>query len=461
MRAAGSWTGSWVRQALGLPAGGAEESFGGIATDSRTAVAGDVFLALRGERFDGHAFVPEAAAKGCRAVVVAADSELGAGGAAEISGARVLRVPDTLEALGGLALHRRRRLRVPVVGITGSAGKTTVKDMIVGALGETGRAHGTPGNDNNRVGLPFAILSAPADASALVLEMGTSEPGEIAELARVAEPTLAVVTTVAEAHTAQLRDLSGVLDEKLQLVRATTGRGPALVGDEPPRLAEEARKIDPGVGVCGWSRRAEAARPSRARRRADGAYAFDWEGRRVSLRTPGRHAVANALLALAAARLLGVPAAAAAAGMSSVGAGAMRGQVRQAGRLTLLVDCYNANAASVPAAVETLAGLQVHGRRVAVLGSMLELGARSDAIHLRTLRRVLEDRIDRYVLVGAFAEAGKRVADDRLCLVDRFEALCERLPRMLEPGDAVLLKASRGCRFERAVPLLESAFAEA
>ncbi len=461
MRAPGRWTGRWIREALGLPGAGAGESFGGIATDSRAAVEGDVFLALRGERFDGHAFVPEAAAKGCGAVVVAEDSELGAGGAAEVSGAGVLRVPDTLEALGGLALHWRRRLKAPVVGVTGSAGKTSVKDMIVGALGETGRVHGTPGNHNNRVGLPFAILSAPADASALVLEMGASEPGEIAELARIAEPTLAVVTTVAEAHTAQLRDLSGVLHEKLQLVRATSGRGPSLVGDEPPRLAEEARKIDPGAGVCGWSRRAGAARPARARLRADGTYAFDWEGQRVSLQAPGRHAVANALLALAAARLLGVPAAAAAGGTSGVGAGDMRGQVRRAGPLTLLVDCYNANAASVAAAVETLSGLQVRGRRVAVLGSMLDLGARSDAIHLRTLRRVLDDRIDRYVLVGAFAEAGRRLADDRLCLVDRFESLCERLPQMLEPGDAVLLKASRGCRFERAVPVLESAFAEA
>lgn len=461
MRAPGRWTGRSVRQALGLPGDGAGESFGGVCTDSRTAVAGDLFLALRGERFDGHAFAREAAAKGCPAVVVAEDSDLGAAGAAEVSGARVHRVPDTLKALGGLALHRRRRLKAPVLGVTGSAGKTTVKDMIVGALGGAGRVHGTPGNHNNRVGLPFAILSAPAGASALALEMGTSEPGEIAELARIAEPTLAVVTTVAEAHTARLRDLSGVLAEKLDLVRATKGRGPALVGDEPPRLAEEARKIDPGVGVCGWSGRAEAGRPERARLRAAGAYAFDWEGQRVSLQVPGRHAVANALLALAASRLLGVPPAAAVAGVSGVGPRDMRGQVRRAGRLTLLVDCYNANAASVTAAVETLAGLEVDGRRVAVLGTMRELGPRSDAIHLRTLRRVLQDPIDRYVLVGAFAEAGRRVADGRLCLVDRFEVLRERLPQMLEPGDAVLLKASRGCRFERAIPALESAFAEA
>lgn len=452
MRAAGRWTDGSVRRALGLPGGGGDERFEGVCTDSRAVRPGDMFVALRGERFDGHAFVAEAAAKGCGAVVVEDHWDADAGKA------RAYRVPDTLSALGGLALHRRRRMAVPVVGITGSAGKTTVKDMTIGALSGRPGAHGTHANENNRIGVPFAILSAPAGASALVLEMGTSEPGEIAELARIAEPTIAVVTTVAEAHTERLRDLPGVLAEKLDLVRAVADRGTALVGDEPPLLAEEAAKIAPGVGVCGWSERARTARPRNARLRAGGAYAFDWEGRSVSLRTPGRHAVANALLALAAARLLGAPPDEAAAGVSAVGAGAMRGEVRRAGELTLLVDCYNANAASVAAAVETLAALDVPGRRVAVLGTMLELGARSPAIHLRTLRRVLADEIDQYVLVGAFAEAGRQVDDERLCLVDGFDALRERLPELLEPGDGVLLKASRSCRFERAVPALESAF---
>ncbi len=453
MRASGRWSDFAVRQALGVPGGGEGERFGGICTDSRSAEPGDVFVALRGERFDGHAFVPAATAKGCRAVVV----EDGWAGA-EAGVARVYRVPDTLAALGGLALSRRRRLDVPVVGITGSAGKTTVKDMTMGALAGLPGAHGTPANHNNRVGVPFTILSAPDDATALVLEMGTSEPGEIAELARIAKPTVGVVTTVSEAHMERLGDLPGVLAEKLDLVRAVGGRGTALVGDEPPRLAEEARKIDAGVGVCGWSPRARAARPANPRLRPDGTYSFDWERRRVSLRVPGRHAVANAALALAAARALGAPPAEAAAGVSGVGPGALRGEVRRTGGLTVLVDCYNANAASVAAAVETLAGLDVPGRRVAVLGTMLELGAHSDAVHLRTLRHVLADKIDRYVLVGAFAAAGRQVSDDRLCLVDRFDSLRERLPQMLGPGDGVLLKASRGCRFERAIPVLESAF---
>lgn len=446
-----------MRRALGLPVGAeAGERFEGVCTDSRTALPGDVFVAIRGERFDGRAFVADAVGKGCRAVVVEDRPAAGS-----LGDACVYTVPCTLEALGDLALHHRRRLAAPVLGITGSSGKTTVKDMTLGALASMPRVHGTASNRNNRIGMPMTILSAPEDASALVLEMGASEPGEIAELARIGRPTAGIVTTVSEAHTERLKGLPGVLAEKLDLLRAVAGRGPALVGDEPPRLAEAAREIDPAVGVCGWSDRAEAARPVAARLRTDGTYAFEWKGRRVSLRVPGRHGVYNALLALAAARLLGVPEADAAAGVSRVGAGAMRGEVREIGGLRLLVDCYNANPQSVTAAVSTLEDMEASGRRVAFLGTMQELGERSAAIHLQTLRRVLACKIDRYLLAGAFADAGFHVDDERVRVVQTPGAAFEDLTLLLSPGDTVLLKASRGCRFERAIPAIESAFGKA
>ncbi len=454
MRAGGRWSDGSVRRALGLPGGGgAEERFEGVCTDSRTALPGDVFVAIRGERFDGHAFLAEAVERGCRAVVAEdAPDECAAQ-------ARVYRVPCTLKALGDLALHHRRRLAAPVVGITGSSGKTTVKDMTMAALGSLPRVHGTVGNRNNRVGTPMTILSAPENASALVLEMGTNEPGEIAELARIGRPSAGVVTTVAEAHTERLGDLAGVLAEKLDLLRAVEGRGSTLVGDEPPRLAEEAREIDPAVGVCGWSDRAGAARPSGARLRANGSYAFDWEGRRVALQAPGRHGVYNALLALATARLLGVSAAAAAAGVSGAVLGAMRGEVRTVGSLRVLVDCYNANPQSVVAAVAALEGMEAPGRRVAILGTMRELGERSEAIHSRTLHRVLASKIDRFLLLGAFARARAGMDDERVCSAS--DADFERLMLLLRPDDTVLLKASRACRFERALPEMESAFDKA
>ena len=450
------WTDASVRRALGLPGGDPDRGYGDVSTDTRTLRAGDVFVALRGERFDGHAFVAKAVAAGCGAVVSDRDP-----GECPVP---VYRVPGTLRALGDLALHRRRQVAIPVVGITGSSGKTTVKDLTLGALAGTHRVHGTKATLNNRVGTPLTILSMPDTATALVLELGTNEPGEIAELARIARPTVGVVTTVSETHIERLGDLGGVLSEKVDLLRALRGEGAAVVGDEPDELVREARAAHSRVAVGGWSPRADRdLRPADARRRPDGTWVFTWMGHPVSLRIPGAHNVHNALLALAVARLLNVPAASAAAGISSVGPGAMRGEVRRAGDLTLLVDCYNANAAGVAAAVTTLEGMAAEGRRVAVLGTMLELGERSDAIHREALARVLRAGIDRYVLTGAFARAARQGADARATLedarvhlVDDVEELPDRLPELVRPRDTVLLKASRGVRLERAIPVLES-----
>lgn len=455
------WTDAAIRRALGLRGGDPEAGrpYEGICTDTRTLRRGDVFVALRGERFDGHAFIARAVRSGCGGVVAADDP-----GECPVP---LYRVPDTLKALGDLALHRRLQSAVPVVGITGSSGKTTVKDFALGALAGTHRAHGTEANLNNRVGTPLTILAMPETATALVLELGTNEPGEIAELARIARPTIGVVTTVSETHIERLGDLCGVLDEKLDLLRAVAagvGSGAAIVGDEPAELPRLARTIAPGVAVAGWSSAADPhLRPGDPHRRPDGTWTFTWRGHPVTLRIPGAHNVHNALLALAVAHRLNVPPASAAAGVSSVGPGAMRGEVRRAGGLTLLVDCYNANAAGVAAALTTLEGMAAQGRRVAVLGTMLELGERSDAIHREALGRALRTDIDRYVLTGAFARAAEELsdgpiplADDRVHLVPDVDELADLLPELVGPRDTILLKASRGVRLERAIPVLES-----
>lgn len=445
------WTDASVRRAMGLPDGDPGQGYDGVSTDTRTLGRGEIFVALRGENFDGHDFIERALAAGCGAVVADRDPD------PATCPVPVYRVPDTLKALGDLALHRRRRASVPVVAITGSSGKTTVKDLILGALAGTHRAHGTTANLNNRIGTPLTVLSMPETATALVLEMGTSEPGEIAELARIASPTVVVVTTVSETHTERLGGLEGVLSEKLDLLRALHGAGAAVVGDEPAGLVSAARRLHPRLQVAGWSPRADRTlRPAGAHRLPDGTWAFSWQGHPVTLRIPGAHSVHNALLALAVAELLNVPAPRAAAGISRVGPGPMRGEVRRAGGLTLLVDCYNANAAGVAAAVTTLEGMAAEGRRVAVLGTMLELGARSALIHREALARALRAGIDCYVLTGAFARAARRLSDERIHLVDDVDALADRLPELVGPTDTVLLKASRGVRLERAIPVLET-----
>lgn len=451
------WSDAGVRGALGLSGeGDPGREYRTVSTDTRSLRPGDLFVALEGDRFDGHDFVEAAVEAGCGGIVARRPVE---------AGVPVYHVSDTLKALGDLARHRRDCAAVPVVGITGSSGKTTVKDLLVGALSSTSAVHGTEANLNNRVGVPRTILSMPEGAAVLVLEMGTNEPGEIAELARVARPTVAVVTTVSETHVERLGNLQGVMSEKLDLVRSLEPGGAAVVGDEPPELARRARELRPGTAVAGWSQGADRGlRPADARSWPNGAWSFTWDGQPVALRMPGAHNVYNALLALATARLLGVPAAAAAAGVSAVESGPMRNEVRRLGDLTLLVDCYNANAAGVLAAVSTLKNMAARGRRVAVLGTMLELGERCRAIHSETLRRVLDAGVDRLVLTGAFAQAfacDAGGARGRVHLVDEVEDLADRLPELLAPGDAVLLKASRGVRLERAIPALESRFGEA
>lgn len=452
------WSDAGVRAALGLPGpGDAGRIYRAVSTDTRSLSQGDLFVALEGDRFDGHDFVGTAVAAGCGGIVARRPVDVAV---------PLYRVPDTLAALGDLARHRRDHAPVPVVGITGSSGKTTVKDLLVGALSSLPTVHGTPANHNNRIGVPQTILSMPEGATALVLEMGANEPGEIAELARVARPTVAVVTTVSETHVERLRDLEGVMSEKLDLIRSLAPDAVAVVGDEPPELARLARRLRSGTVVAGWSRRADRdLRPADAWAGSNGAWSFSWAGQRVALRMPGAHNVYNALLALATARTLGVPADAAAADVSAVAPGPMRNEVRRLGELTLLVDCYNANAAGVVAAVSTLRDMAARGRRVAVLGTMLELGERCRAIHRETLRRVLGAGVDRLVLTGAFARAFANDdapgAEARVHLVDKVEDLADRLPELLAPGDAVLLKASRGVGLERAIPALESRFGEA
>lgn len=454
MSAAFHWSDAAVRDALGLPAGDAQLRYRRISTDTRTLRPGDLFVAIVGGRFDGHRFVAEAVAAGCAGVV--AHRDLGD------CPVPVYRVPDTLTALGDLALHRRLHADVPVVAITGSSGKTTVKDLTLGALSAALDPHGTSANENNRVGTPLTMLSMPEGVGALVLEVGTNEPGEIAELARISRPTIGVVTTVSETHVERLGDFGGVLSEKLDLLNGLGAGGRAVVGDQPPELVDAARRIVPDVAVSGWSRRADPdLRPRGARLRDDGSYAFSWMGQSVSLRIPGAHNVDNALLALAVARYLGVDPGRAAAGVSGVGPGAMRGEVRRLGDLTLLVDCYNANAAGVAAAVRTLEEMTAPGRRIAVLGSMLELGERSAAIHCETLEHVLCAGIDRYVLTGAFARAARCCEDDRVHLVETVDQLADRLPGLARAGDTLLLKASRGVRLERAIPALESHYGTA
>ena len=451
-----AWSDVSVRQALGMRTdlAQAEVEYVGVSTDSRSVSEGDLYVALVGEHFDGHDFVADAFSKGAVGAVV---SRPAAGDPA----GRLYPVDDTLVALGRLAAWRRKKLDAPVVAITGSSGKTTTKEMTAAALGQTYRVHATSGNLNNRIGMPLTLLATPQDVEAVVLELGTNEPGEIKALVHVARPDVAVITTVGESHLEKLGSLDGVLSEKLDILRGMVQGGQCIVGDEPPVLQERAKAICSSVKVVGWSERADAdARPGNADVDVFGRYSFDWHGQRVTAPMAGRHAVSNALLALTIADHLGVPARDAVRGLGSARMGSMRGEFQRIGGLTLIVDCYNANPQSVRASLDVLEHQAVTGRKVTVLGSMLELGDATSALHTEILVDAVSRDIDLIVATGAFADAARcaGLRDERVITGDDWQSVYPTLLERLEGGEVILLKASRGIALEKMLPCLEADF---
>ncbi len=442
-------------------------SYEAVGTDTRTLREGALFVALRGENFDGHDFLAQAAEKGARAAVVDRIPE-------DAPPLRYYRVPDTLMALGRLGRYHRRDVGGRVAAITGSNGKTTTKEMARAVLATRFATHATSGNLNNLIGAPLTLLDAPAGSEALVVEIGTNGPGEIARLAELVEPDVGLITAVAESHLEGLGTVEGVLREKTSLLSRLGPGGVAIVADEPVALSERARSLARTVRVAGWTDRADAGlRARELRMEDDGTVRFRWRGREGRLPFGGAAHVRNALLALALGLEWGADPDEALAALAELEPPKLRGEVRQLGALTVLVDCYNSNPASLEAAVETLVGMPRRAGRVAVVGSMLELGARADALHRRSAEglagRLAEGELDLVVGTGLFVPAfeallgalsGDRAAavGDRLVLetdpLAAFEAMAERMTG----EETVLLKGSRGVALERLLPELEARF---
>lgn len=458
-----------MREALGasgaVATAGADAAgviYTGVSTDTRALVPGSLFVALRGERYDAHEFLGAAAAAGARGAVVEFVPE----GAPEELTYHL--VPDTLAALGDLARHYRRQLGARVVAVVGSNGKTTTKELARAALGTHYRVHATEGNLNNLVGVPLTLLAAPRDAEALVVEVGTNTPGEVARLGEIVEPDVAIVTSIAEEHLEGLGDLEGVLREETSILESLPQDGLALVVEEPPELIERARELARRVRVAGWGPEADEDLMARGVEVDDeGRVGFIWRGHRVELPLRGRPNVRNALLALGLAEEWGVAPEDAVAGLASAEIPSLRSELVRYGELVVIADCYNSNPASLEAAVELLTELPRRGGRVAVLGTMRELGGESAALHRRSAEGVAErarsGEIDLIVATGEFADAFAPLAaelGDRLIRsedpVDAYGPLAERLGG----EEVIVLKGSRGVALERLLPLLERDFGE-
>lgn len=424
---------------------------GNVSTDTRSLKAGDVFVALRGDRFDGHEFLDAAVSSGAGALVV--DSAE----AASVYSVPVFVVADTLLALADLARYRRRAWGGVVVAIAGSNGKTTTKDLTRAALEVGHRVHATSGNFNNRIGVPQTLLALPNDATVAVVEVGTNLPGEIAILRDICEPNVAVITSIGEEHLEGLKDLEGVLREEIEIARGV----PLLIAPSAhPEVARAAASLAGRIVVAGLDEGDLHADSWSVD--ADGRGVLVVNGVEVRPVVRGRHNLRNTMLALAVAREFEISMEQAAAGISSMPLPNMRVSWQIHGRLTLINDAYNANPPSVRAALDLLEGADGERQRVAVLGSMLELGDESSRLHDEIVGIALSGKADVVAAVGLMADAVQRVAaaDERVVTAGDVEELWPRLAERLEPDAVVLLKGSRGARLERLVPHLTAWAAE-
>jgi UDP-N-acetylmuramoyl-tripeptide--D-alanyl-D-alanine ligase len=424
-----------------------------VSTDSRSVAEGDLFVPLIGETFDGHDYISSSAASGAAAILTAkpvADGDVAAAPA-------VVEVKDTLNALRALAASTRARITGPVAAVTGSNGKTSTKELMAAVLGPT--AHKAPESFNNAIGVALTLLGVQDAASAVALEMGTNHFGEIADLVDHARPDIGVFLNAAAVHTEFLEDADGVAREKRAL---PTGAAHAVLNLDDPRVmacaADCAHVTTFGMGEQADVRATDVAIS------ATGAASFSLHiaGRRVgavTLRTVGRHQVPNALAAAAVGHLTGVSPDDIVTRLAGAEGAKMRMQVELVNGVTIINDAYNANPASVAAAFETFREMPVEGSRWVLLGDMLELGPRAGEAHEAAAAQLTPDWCAGFVPYGAHADAmaesaatgtaATRVAAILRCATEA--DVVDALATQLRPGDALLVKGSRGVHLETVV----------
>ena len=436
----------------------------GYSIDSRSIAAGELFFAVRGERLDGHDFVEAALANGAVAAVVSMRWLEPAG----MDSCKLLRVPDhdgegVLIALQQLARAVRRSWGRRVVGITGSAGKTTTKDAVAQVLGARFRVLKSQGNLNNGFGLPLQLLRLEAEHEVAVIEMGMNHAGEIAALARIAEPDWAVVSNVAPVHLEYFADgIAGIARAKYELIEALPSDGIAVLNCDDEHVARFGhgmgkRAVFYGTGECAEVRAVQIAEIG-----VEGVvFTVTAQGERASvqLHMLGRHNVQNALAAIAVGLRSGISLAECAEALGELRAGDRRGEVLEWRGVTLINDSYNSNPRALDAMVDALLAMPAanEGRHIVVAGEMLELGVEGEALHTACGQRMAARGVDVVIGVRGLAEAlvhGVVQAGGDALFVATPEEAGAWLKENLRPGDAVLLKASRGVRLERALSSL-------
>ena len=444
-------------------AGSASTMVNGLAIDSRQVQPGAVFVAFSGEHSDGHAFIGDALAEGARVVIVTRDDE--AVRAAFTDAARaeavLVRVDDASAAVEALGRYHRERLMCPVIGVTGSTGKTTTKDFLRSVLATRMRVVATPENRNNELGVPLTLMEAGADTEALVVEMAMRGPGQIEHLCSIARPTDGLVTNVGVSHVEILGTEEAIASAKGELVRAIPASGCVFLNGDDAWTATLETYAAGTVTRYGLSGDADV-RAEGIVIDEDGTPAFTLVtpdgAAEVHLPVPGRHNVYNALAASAVGVYLGLTLDEVVVGLESATFSKWRMETFQSATgITIINDAYNANPTSMRAALSALGDVPTRGRRIAVLGDMAELGSLAELAHFQLGEQVPASRVDVLVTVG---ERGRRIAEGALASgmaadvvrpCESAEEASEVLDDLAAPGDTVLVKASRVMGLERVV----------
>jgi UDP-N-acetylmuramoyl-tripeptide--D-alanyl-D-alanine ligase len=433
-------------------------SFGGISTDSRTVATGELFVALQGNRFDGHHYALEALKKKAGGVVIEEDKTRDI----RWNGFRpsvVIAVKDTLRALGDIARERRRTYETPVVALTGSNGKTTTKDMISACLETAFPVLKTKGNLNNLIGLPLTLLNLTERERVVVLEMGMNVPGEIRRLTEIAEPDVGLITNIDKVHLEGMGSLERIKEEKGELFRRMRKDGTILVNQDDPRVIDLASDYQGQKITFGMDHPAEVmASEVRLRGAAGTSFILMMEGGTMEINLPllGKHFVPNALSAIAAASLFGIELEKVKEALEHVPPSPMRMEVlRLKEGVTLINDAYNANPRSMELALEILSEMKGEGRAIAVLGDMLELGDFSLEAHQHIGKRVAELSVDVLLALGEEApvlvESAIRQGMDleKAKIVEGHVEAISLLRKMVREGDWILIKGSRRMGMEK------------
>ena len=428
----------------------------GYSIDSRTVGPGQLFFAVKGERLDGHDFVESALERGAVTAVVRRDQLR-----RYPKQTRLLAVEDTLVALQTLAMAVRKVWGKPLIGVTGSMGKTTTKEAIAHVLSARFRVLKSEGNFNNHFGLPLMLLKLEPEHDVAVIEMGMSHAGEIRALAKIAQPETGVVTNVAPVHLEFFDSVAGIARAKYELVESLPAGGTAVLNADDEYVSQFGRDFKGKVVMYGTRATADVRAENVRNRGAEGSE-FDVVigsvREHATLPLVGEHNILNALAAVAVGLERGLKPSEAVGALADLAPADKRGEVLRLGNITVINDCYNCNPKALNAMVDALAAMAAR-RRIVVAGAMLELGPAGEELHRQVGRHIAEKKIDVLLGVKGPAEAmveAARQAGTRAEFVATPEEAGEWLAREARDGDAVLMKASRGVKLEKALEVWKS-----